>query len=188
MKKACPCLLVHAACWLVKKWPNVLRRRAGPHQVLNANQTAQEAFIVAQAGQQGQITVATNMAGRGDGINTLPEAWPTLAGCMLFRLNRTAAGASTGSYLVARHAKAIRVVRKCSAARKMIFLFAMPNMRGMGGALSGRGRLIKMAQANAERLARFNRKQVLKQDDWMDDRCLSKGAIGGIDSKLFPHK
>jgi hypothetical protein len=33
----------------------------------------------------------------------------------------------------------------------------------------GAKRLIKIAQANAERLARFNRKQVLKQDDWMDE-------------------
>jgi preprotein translocase subunit SecA len=32
----------------------------------------------------------------------------------------------------------------------------------------GAKKLIKLAQANAERLARFNRKQVLKQDDWMD--------------------
>ena len=33
----------------------------------------------------------------------------------------------------------------------------------------GANRLIKLAQSNAERLARFNRKQVLKQDDWMDE-------------------
>jgi preprotein translocase subunit SecA len=32
----------------------------------------------------------------------------------------------------------------------------------------GAERLIKLAQARAERLARFNRKQVLKSDDWMD--------------------
>jgi hypothetical protein len=32
----------------------------------------------------------------------------------------------------------------------------------------GADRLIRLAQANAERLARFNRKQVLKADDWMD--------------------
>ena len=32
----------------------------------------------------------------------------------------------------------------------------------------GATRLIRMAQARAERLARFNRKQVLKNDDWMD--------------------
>ena len=32
----------------------------------------------------------------------------------------------------------------------------------------GANRLIKIAQARAEKLARFNRKQVLKADDWMD--------------------
>jgi preprotein translocase subunit SecA len=29
-------------------------------------------------------------------------------------------------------------------------------------------KLIKLAQSRAERLARFNRKQVLRSDDWMD--------------------
>jgi hypothetical protein len=32
----------------------------------------------------------------------------------------------------------------------------------------GANRLIRFAQNRAERLARFNRKQVLKADDWMD--------------------
>src|SRR5438552_1561686 len=39
-----------------------------PHRVLNATQTAQEAAIVAEAGQMAKITVATNMAGRGTDI------------------------------------------------------------------------------------------------------------------------
>lgn len=38
------------------------------HQLLNARQDQQEAEIVAQAGQHGRITVATNMAGRGTDI------------------------------------------------------------------------------------------------------------------------
>jgi preprotein translocase subunit SecA len=38
------------------------------HTVLNARHIAQEAEIVAQAGQRGQITVSTNMAGRGTDI------------------------------------------------------------------------------------------------------------------------
>jgi preprotein translocase subunit SecA len=46
-----------------------LLERAGlPHQVLNARHDAQEAAIVAEAGQAGRITVATNMAGRGTDI------------------------------------------------------------------------------------------------------------------------
>jgi len=39
-----------------------------PHRVLNARQDREEAQIVAAAGQPGQITVATNMAGRGTDI------------------------------------------------------------------------------------------------------------------------
>ena len=40
-----------------------------PHRVLNALQDAGEAEIVAEAGQRGRITVATNMAGRGTDIH-----------------------------------------------------------------------------------------------------------------------
>jgi preprotein translocase subunit SecA len=39
-----------------------------PHQVLNARYHEQEANIVAQAGQPGAVTIATNMAGRGTDI------------------------------------------------------------------------------------------------------------------------
>ena len=39
-----------------------------PHSVLNAKQHAREAEIVAQAGQKGHVTIATNMAGRGTDI------------------------------------------------------------------------------------------------------------------------
>ncbi|QDV45358.1 preprotein translocase subunit SecA [Stieleria neptunia] len=38
------------------------------HQILNANNVAMEAEIVADAGQHGRVTVATNMAGRGTDI------------------------------------------------------------------------------------------------------------------------
>jgi len=39
-----------------------------PHQVLSAAQDADEAAVIAEAGQAGRITVATNMAGRGTDI------------------------------------------------------------------------------------------------------------------------
>ncbi|PAT32360.1 preprotein translocase subunit SecA [Vandammella animalimorsus] len=46
-----------------------LLEQAGlPHQVLNAKQHEREADIIAQAGREGMITIATNMAGRGTDI------------------------------------------------------------------------------------------------------------------------
>ncbi|MFQ5528888.1 MAG: preprotein translocase subunit SecA, partial [Gemmatimonadota bacterium] len=46
----------------------MLKRRGLAHEVLNAKQHEREADIVAQAGQPGAITIATNMAGRGTDI------------------------------------------------------------------------------------------------------------------------
>ena len=47
---------------------NLLRGMGLAHQVLHARQDAQEAELVAQAGQAGRVTLATNMGGRGTDI------------------------------------------------------------------------------------------------------------------------
>ena len=46
----------------------MLKRRGVKHEVLNAKYHQREAEIVAQAGQKGAVTIATNMAGRGTDI------------------------------------------------------------------------------------------------------------------------
>jgi preprotein translocase subunit SecA len=45
-----------------------LKKRKIAHQVLNARYHEQEAYIIAQAGRPGAVTIATNMAGRGTDI------------------------------------------------------------------------------------------------------------------------
>ena len=51
----------------------MLKLRGIKHNVLNAKQHALEAQIVAEAGHSGQVTIATNMAGRGTDIKLTPE-------------------------------------------------------------------------------------------------------------------
>jgi preprotein translocase subunit SecA len=47
---------------------NTLKKMGVKHDILNAKNHEREAFIVAQAGRKGAITVSTNMAGRGTDI------------------------------------------------------------------------------------------------------------------------
>jgi preprotein translocase subunit SecA len=51
----------------------MLSIRKIPHNVLNAKQHKKEAEIVAEAGNSGQVTIATNMAGRGTDIKLSDE-------------------------------------------------------------------------------------------------------------------
>src|SRR5229473_273187 len=54
----------------------LLEKRGVRHEVLNAKQHEREALIVANAGQPGAVTIATNMAGRGTDIVLGPGVAP----------------------------------------------------------------------------------------------------------------
>ena len=60
-----PVLVGTVAIETSERLSRMLKRRGVPHQVLNAKHHEQEAVIIAQAGQPGTVTIATNMAGRG---------------------------------------------------------------------------------------------------------------------------
>ena len=62
-----------------EKLSNLMREKGLDHQVLNANQDKREAQIISQAGKLKQITIATNMAGRGTDIK-LDEKAESLGG------------------------------------------------------------------------------------------------------------
>ena len=47
---------------------NILKQRGIKHNILNAKHHEKEAYIIAQAGRYGAVTIATNMAGRGTDI------------------------------------------------------------------------------------------------------------------------
>jgi len=67
-KKGQPVLLGTVTVDVSEILSRLLQRRNIPHNVLNAKNHLSEAEIVARAGQNGAVTVATNMAGRGTDI------------------------------------------------------------------------------------------------------------------------
>ena len=66
---------------------SLLKRERVPHSVLNAKHHAEEAAIVAKAGQRGHVTIATNMAGRGTDI-VLGEGVKELGGLHILGTER----------------------------------------------------------------------------------------------------
>jgi preprotein translocase subunit SecA len=149
------------------------------HKVLNAVRHAEEAQIVAGAGQEGKITVATNMAGRGTDIK-LGRGVARLGGLHVIATERHEAGridrqlfgrsarqgdrgsaqaiVSLADELAQRHAPHL------SAALRRRFGRAD---REVSSAASRY--VFDAAQRRAERLALRQRKGVLRTDDWLDE-------------------
>ena len=67
-KKSQPILVGTVSIEKSEHLATVLKKKGIKHHVLNAKYHEQEAFIIAQAGKPGAITIATNMAGRGTDI------------------------------------------------------------------------------------------------------------------------
>ena len=81
-KKGQPVLVGTASIESSESLSALLKKANIPHEVLNAKHHEREAHIIAQAGREGAVTIATNMAGRGTDIvlggnpDTAPGADP----------------------------------------------------------------------------------------------------------------
>jgi preprotein translocase subunit SecA len=135
--------------------------------VLNATQTKVEADIIAMAGHRGQITVATNMAGRGTDI-ILSRGVTEIGGLHVISTEPHGSG-RVDRQLFGRAARQgdPGSAQMFACAEDDLFIRHAKHLRKAWRAI-GPSRHINLAQARAERRARFNRKQVLKNDDWMD--------------------
>jgi len=156
------------------------------HQVLNAVYHQQEAQIVAGAGQPGQITVATNMAGRGTDIK-LGRGVAKLGGLHVLgaepnesaRIDRQLfgrgarqgdPGSAQGIFsledeIVARYAKRTSTYLKKRYARTKDDISSTLVRSAF-----------RLAQHHAERLALRRRKSVLKTDHWLDEQLGFAGS------------
>ncbi len=89
---------------------DLLKKRKIPHQVLNARYHEQEAYIIAEAGVPGSVTIATNMAGRGTDIQ--------LGGNVEMRIRREIQGIDSE----VERSKRISAIRADVAAKKEVAL------------------------------------------------------------------
>lgn len=68
-----PILIVTSSVRMSQLFSDILLMEGIPHSLLNANNVAKEAQMIAEAGQKGTVTVATTMAGRGTDIKITDE-------------------------------------------------------------------------------------------------------------------
>ena len=157
------------------------------HLVLNAVRHREEAQIVAEAGNEGRITVATNMAGRGTDIK-LGEGVAEKGGLHVLaterhessRIDRQLFGraarqgdpGSAGAYLALEDELIQRYAPRW--AKRIL-----ANHRGTGEMVSPvHRRLADRAQRRAQSIATRQRQAVLKADDWLDEFLGFAGAEG----------
>ncbi len=150
------------------------------HQVLNAIYHSKEAQIVAEAGQPGRITVATNMAGRGTDIK-LGRGVVDLGGLYVIaaepnesaRIDRQLFGRC------ARQGDPGSVRRIFSLEDEIVLRYAKTTtsflkkryVLSKGDISSGFvRRIFKLAQSRAEKMALSRRKTVLRTDHWLDEQ------------------
>ncbi len=86
-EKGQPVLIGTASIEKNERLGGLLDKAGVPHQVLNAKNNEREAKIVAQAGQRGAVTLATNIAGRGTDI-MLGEGMKELGGLFVIGSER----------------------------------------------------------------------------------------------------
>ena len=144
-----------------------------PYRLLNARQDGEEARIVAEAGQPGRVTVATNMAGRGTDIKLAPEALAA-GGLHVIATELHEAGRVDRQLYgrCARQGDPGSVEIHASLDDELVTryggAFAKLAARALSDPRAGR-LLFRLAQRRAERVHGMMRKEVLEMDDYLGD-------------------
>lgn len=150
----------------------MLQSRKLLHQVLNAVRHAEEAQIVAQAGQLRAITVATNMAGRGTDIK-LGKGVAKLGGLHVIAAERNDSRRIDRQLFgrAGRQGDPGSAVAFSSGEDTLIRRYGKRWSRRLGGSRGLLGRLaLDLAQRRAQRLGRAQRQQVMRMDDQLNEQ------------------
>jgi preprotein translocase subunit SecA len=154
----------------------LLSARGLSFELLNAVRHAEEARIIARAGEAGRITIATNMAGRGTDIR-LGAGVPESGGLQVViaevnesgRIDRQLAGrcgrqGDPGSVSIYVSVEDGLLKRFLSGPARVV-LSAITRLPLTGPLLHA---VVLLAQRRAEADAFARRRSVLKSDDWLD--------------------
>jgi preprotein translocase subunit SecA len=164
-----------------------LREAGLAFELLNAVQHEREAEIVAQAGQLGRITIATNMAGRGTDIKLGPGVREA-GGLHVVATERHESG-RIDRQLIGRAGRQgdpgsarMIVSLEDSLLQRFIPAFARASLRKALEEKPGSwaSAAFRFAQRNAERMAFRSRKRVLKHDTWLDENLTFSGKSSAV--------
>ena len=142
------------------------------HQVLNAVRHEEEASIVAQAGQKGAITIATNMAGRGTDIKLGPGV-AKLGGLHVVSVERNDSKRIDRQFVgrAGRQGDPGSAVGFAALDDVLIKRYGTRLAKRLATSSNAvRSRLLDRAQRRAQRMGKTQRQQVMKSDDQLTEQ------------------
>ena len=156
-----------------------LTEKGLPHSVLNAVRHEEEAAIVEKAGEKGQITIATNMAGRGTDIRLSEEVLslgglhviaveynlsPRIDRQLIGRAGRQGEPGSARYFMSVEDELLVRFMRPARRKRmKSLLELGAPGSYSMAISASQR------SQRTAAKLGEKQREAVLRMDTWLEE-------------------
>ena len=180
-EKGQPVLVGTVSVEISEMLSRLLERHGVPHNVLNAKQHEREAHIIENAGQQGAVTIATNMAGRGVDIK-LGEGVRELGGLYVLgterhesrridnqlrgRAGRQGDPGESRFYLSAED----ELIRLFAGDRMYKILSRLGPKEGEPLEAKMLSNVVEKAQVKVEELNFMRRKNVLKYDEVMNEQ------------------
>jgi preprotein translocase subunit SecA len=155
------------------------------HVVLNARQDQEEASVVAVAGEQGRVTIATNMAGRGTdikvsrkvaeagGLHVLATERHEASRIDRQLYGRTGRQGDPGSYEAVTSFEDELMLASCGAVSRWATRLRLKSGRPLQGKLARF--LLRRAQMSAERLYARARRELLQNEDRLESALAFSG-------------